>query len=628
MCGIVGILNYGNNKPVDEGLIKEMATIIKHRGPDGEGYYVKGNLGMGHRRLSIIDVAGGSQPIYNEDKSIVIVFNGEIYNFPELKKDLISKGHSFYTNTDTEVVIHLYEELGERCVDKLRGMFAFAIWDEKQKKLFIARDRVGIKPLYYYYDKNRIVFASELKSLVVDKTIPKEILPQALSDYFVYLCVVAPKTIFKNIYKLCAGNILICDEKGVSTKEYWDMPICNKQNVDETNHIERLNDLLRDAVRFRLISDVPLGAFLSGGLDSSTIVSLMKELEMNEIVTASIGFREKDFDESMYARMVAKHFSTKHYEEVVDTCDVEMIDDILWYLDEPFADASAIPTYNLSRITNKHVTVALSGDGSDEIFAGYRRYYYDVVENNLRKSIPKFARETFIASLASIYPKADWMPRFLRAKTLLTNLSSSQERSHFNSIGVFNEKQKNSILNDDIVSHLNGYDSFSVMEKYYKKTGDMDELSKILYVDFKTYLPDRMLVKVDRMSMAHSLEVRVPFLDHELLEYIAQIPSLLKLKGKNGKYILKKCMAARLPMDIISRRKKGFDIPLDSWFRNDLKAKAYETIFDKNEFLKEYCNYGFIKRMWDEHQRKTRNWGQHIWNVYVLTLWVDRFLKR
>ena len=628
MCGISGIYNYRDNKPVDGSLLRNMTAVLNHRGPDGEGYYLKANVGIGHKRLSIIDLEGGSQPIFNENRDISIVFNGEIYNFPEIREELIKKGHVFYTNTDTEAIVHLYEEMGDDCVDKLRGMFAFGIWDEKKKKLFLARDRAGQKPLYYYNDGSRIVFASELKALLVDKTIKREISIEALNDYLVYLCTIAPKTIFKDIKKLCPGNVMTCTPNGVSIREYWDLPRIKSVSLGENHYIDQLNDLLSDSVSSRLISDVPLGAFLSGGLDSSTIVCMMSELRKEPPVTTSIRFREKQFDESVYARSVADHFSTEHYEEMVESDAVDQIDDIIWHLDEPFADASAIPTFNLSRAARKHVKVALSGDGGDEVFAGYRRYYYDVLENRVRKLIPEIIRRSVIGPISGIYPQAAWMPQVLRAKTFLRNISSSQQMSHFNTLSVFNDKDISGILSGDTVSSLNGYHPFSVMEKYYMKAGNIDELSKVLYVDFKTYLSDRMLVKVDRMSMAQSLEVRSPFLDHKLVEYAAGIPSELKLKGREGKYILKKIMSDRLPNEVISRAKKGFDVPLDLWFRNQLKDKAHECIFRPNAFSREFFNYDFVEKIWNEHQQGTVNWGQHLWNIYVLEIWADRVLKQ
>lgn len=628
MCGITGIYNYRDKKPVNESLLRNMTAVLNHRGPDGEGYYLKGNVGIGHKRLSIIDLEGGSQPIFNENKDISIVFNGEIYNFPEIRDELTKKGHVFYTNTDTEVIVHLYEEMGDDCVDKLRGMFAFGIWDEKKKKLLLARDRVGQKPLYYYNDGKRLVFGSELKSLLVDRTINRDISTDALNDYLVFLCTIAPKTIFRNIYKLCPGNIITCTTDGPAIKEYWDLPCEDILHMDENRCADELNALLSESVNCRLISDVPLGAFLSGGVDSSTIVSLMSELKQEPTVTTSICFREKEFDESVYARLVAEHFSTIHHEETVASDAVDQIDDIIWYLDEPFADASAIPMYNLSRISRKYVKVALSGDGGDEIFAGYRRYFFDVLENRVRGYIPDFILTSVIRYIAEIYPQAAWIPQFLRAKTFLSNISSSQQMSHFNTLSVFNDSQRLNALTGDVRASLNGYHPVSIMDKYYKRAGNTDDLSKVLYVDFKTYLPDRMLVKVDRMSMAHSQEVRNPFLDHKLLEYVARIPSGLKLKGREGKYILKKCVSKKLPNEIISRKKQGFDIPLDLWFRNQLKDRAYENIFSPDNFLSNYFDFNFIQKIWDEHQSGMVNWGQHLWVLFALETWENRVLKQ
>jgi len=628
MCGICGIYNFNEQQLISREILKRMTDVLAHRGPDDEGYYVGGNIGLGHRRLSIIDLAAGHQPMSNEDGSIWIVFNGEIYNYPELHKTLLNKGHKFKTKSDTETIIHLYEEEGEDCVNNLRGMFAFAIWDQKNRKLLLARDRLGIKPLYYFIDNERCIFGSEMKSILQCPDVPREVNPQALDDYLTFLCVPAPKTIFRDVKKLLPGCILICTPDRISVKQYWDVDFSDVSDLTENDYIEQIYHILQDSVKCRLMSEVPLGAFLSGGIDSSAIVGIMSNLLENPVTTSSIGFREKTYSELNYAKIVASHFKTEHHEHIVTPDASEILPKLIWHLDEPFADASAIPTYYVSQTARQHVTVALSGDGGDEMFAGYRRYYYDSLENYCRQVIPTELRRYIIGTIAKIYPKADWLPQPLRAKTFLTNVSMSPERGFFNSRSTCEYQLRQKLYTPDFKRKLDNYDSFNVLEHHFQKANTDDALSKVQYVDIKTYLVDDILTKVDRMSMAHSLEVRVPLLDHNLVEYVATIPSNLKLKGKQSKYIFKNILRNLLPEEILLRKKMGFTVPIGNWLKNDLKPMAEELLLNGRMSNRGYFEAGMIKKMWEQHQRGIKNYESPLWCLLILEMWNRIFIDQ
>lgn len=630
MCGICGVYNFNSGNNVDSTLIQRMCEVIKHRGPDEEGTYINRNIGLGHRRLSIIDLAKGHQPLCNENKTIWIVFNGEIYNFQQLRNWLIEKGHIFQTNSDTETIIHLYEEKGDDFVTDLRGMFAIAIWDEKKKKIILARDRLGKKPLYYLADKDKLVFASEIKSIIEDKTFTRQIDYEALDDYFSFMCVPASKSIFKNIKKLLPGHILVATPEKLSIKEYWDLTFLPDEGKNEKYYSEHLLELLSSAVECRLMSEVPLGAFLSGGIDSSVVVALMATLLDHPVTTSSIGFKEEAFNELEFARLIVQRYNTNHYEQVVTPDTVEVINKLVWHFDEPFADSSAIPTYYVSKTAKEHVTVALSGDGGDEIFAGYtRRYFYDRLENQIRNLLPEFIRKGILPPIANYYPKLDWLPqvlKILRVKTILTNITLSPEQAFFNSMSIFNKGQKDKLYSGDLKTKLSVYDSFSLFEYYFNKTKGWDPLSRVQYVDIKTYLPNDILVKVDRMSMAVSLEVRAPFLDHKLIEFVATIPSNLKLKGMLSKYILKKTISHLLPNEILTRKKMGFGVPIGIWFKNELKNMTQEILFNSKFSQRGYFNIEFVREMWNQHQRGISNFSSHLWALLMFELWHQRFI--
>lgn len=625
MCGICGIYNL-DGRPVDRNLLARMNSTLAHRGPDDEGYYVDEGIGLGHRRLSIIDLSTGQQPIFNEDKTKAIVFNGEIYNFAELRNELEKQGHRFETKTDTEVILHGYEQWGTDCVSHLRGMFAFTIWDKRKKSLFLARDRLGKKPLYYFVDGKRLLFASELKAILEDETVPREINLEGLSDYLSFGYVPAPKTIFKGISKLLPGHIFLHEKDQVSIKKYWDLQFRPKQDVSIDQYCDAILEALKESVKMRLVSDVPLGAFLSGGIDSSAIVALMASLKKEPVITNSIGFTEKEFDELGYAKETAEYFKTDHREYTVSPEAVEIVKKLSWHFDEPFADSSSIPTYYVSKMTRQSVTVALSGDGGDENFGGYRRYYFDRLENEIRNFIPQPIRSYLIGNIARLYPKADWLPQVFRAKTLLTNISKDPVNGYFNSMSLFLPPMKEKLLSGDFKADLKGYDSAGVFRDYYKNADTDDALSRTQYIDFKTYLVDDILTKVDRASMANSLEVRVPLLDHKFVELVAQIPSNLKLNGRTSKYVFKKAISGLLPNDIMNRQKMGFVIPVGRWLRKEIRKTAEETLFNQQSEAKSLFNEKYVKWLWDQHLSGLRDFTQPLWTLLMFQLWADRFM--
>ncbi|RQW01382.1 asparagine synthase (glutamine-hydrolyzing) [candidate division KSB1 bacterium] len=630
MCGITGIYNFKDASKVEAELLQRMTDVMQHRGPDADGMYVNGNIGLGHRRLSIIDLSeAGRQPMFSDDQHLAIVFNGEIYNFLDYRDDLQQRGHKFHSKTDTEVIIYLYREYREQCVQYLRGMFAFALWDEQQQQLFLAVDRLGQKPIYYYADEDRIVFGSELKSLLQDPSIPKEINHEALYDYLMYLYVPAPKTIFKHIYKLPPAHYLICRPGGLrGPYEYWDLSF---NHVEEHQHepyfCERLIELFEEATRIRLMSEVPLGAFLSGGIDSSGVVAMMAKSLTTPVVTTSIGFEARPFNELDYARIVSQQYHTDHFERVVKADALSILDKIVWHFDEPFADSSAVPTYYVSKLSREKVTVALAGDAGDENFAGYAKYSIDMQEHALRTRIPDSIKRAIIAPLANIYPQWDWLPQYLRGKFFLTNLTLSHAYGFYRTNTYITQQEQNQLFSKDFKRSTQDYNPFTVIEQFYKKADTDDPLSKMQYVDIKNYLPGDILVKVDRMSMANSLEVRAPMLDHKFMEFAATIPSHFKLRGREKKYILKKALTPYLPHDILYRKKQGFEVPLDRWFRNELKTLVQETVLSPKAIQRGLFNPEYLTRMWQQHQSGQRNFGTNFWTLLMFELWYRCFME-
>ncbi len=621
MCGICGIFEPGRESVIDRGAVKAMADTIYHRGPDDEGYFCGPGIGLGFRRLSIIDVAGGHQPLSNEDETVWVTLNGEIYNFRELNKKYLNTGHTFRTRSDTETIVHLYEELGEECFAQMRGMFAIALWDTRKRRLLLARDRIGKKPLFYSWDGKRLLYASEMKAILAADNSKRDIDIEAMSDYFSFLYEPAPKTIYRNVRKLRPAHYLVIDDQGLREVPYWDLHFDQPENRSEADWCSRLIEEYRASVKMRLISDVPLGAFLSGGVDSSSVVALMNEFQP-PVTTCSIGFPEEKYNEAADAKEFATSLHANHHEQIVTPKAVDIVEKLAWHYDEPFGDSSAVPTYYVSKIARQFVTVALSGDGGDENFAGYRRYKFDVRENLMRSFLPGGVRRGVFGPLSRWYPKADWAPRIFRAKTTLQSLARSPLEGYFNTISSFPPDLKHKLLSGDVLHQLNGYDSMSVLQYHYDRADTQDPLSRIQYVDIKTYLVDDILVKVDRASMANSLEVRCPLLDHRLMELIAQIPSDLKLHRGIGKYIFKKALEPVVPQNILQRRKLGFSIPLAEWFRGDLKDFTYSAVFDRPD---NYLNYSFLTECWKQHQRSQRDWSSLFWTVLMFKSWQGVF---
>jgi len=629
MCGICGIFNL-DASPVSMDLIKKMNRTMTHRGPDGEGFFIDSNIGLGHRRLSIIDLHTGDQPMGNEDGMVQVVFNGEIYNFLELRRVLEGKGHVFRTRSDTESIVHGYEEWGDQVFEKLRGMFAIALWDGRGKRLLLARDRIGKKPLYYLADRSRLFFASELKALLESPCFSREIDLCALDCCLSFGYVPSPFSIFKGIRKLPPGSYAVQDENGFKIKRYWTLDMQGGAGeITETAAARDLAQLIDEAVRIRLISDVPLGAFLSGGVDSSLVVASMAKINKGEPVkTASIGFSVAPFNELEYAKIVAERYKTDHTEFVVEANALDILDKIVWHLDEPFADSSAIPTYYVSKMARQKVTVALSGDGGDETFAGYiNRYSMTRLEDRLRRRIPGPVRNGILKPVSENYPKLDSWPRPFRLRNFLSSLSRSFEAAYFRSMSFsFLPAMKAALYRPELRSELNGFNAFDILRPHFDQNRNPDAVSRAQYVDIMTYLPEDILVKVDRMSMAHSLEVRAPLLDYKIMEYAARLPSQFKLKGGISKYILKKAMEDRLPQEILYRSKQGFCVPLAEWLRGDLKTLANDTVFSKESRATAYFDLSYVRKIWERHQKGREDYSAPLWGLMMFELWHRKFM--
>ena len=613
MCGIAGVLYDDPEAVASRRFVEDMCDRIIHRGPDAFGALMDGPVGLGHRRLSIIDVSGGDQPIYNEDRTVGVVFNGEIYNHKALRRWLEGRGHRFTTQSDTEVLVHAYEEEGPEFVTRLRGMFAFALWDRTRKRMVLARDRLGKKPLYWSHRHGRLTFASELKALLADRDFDKTMDPRALADYLSFLCVVGPRTIFAHVQKLQPGHLLVVERGHVRVSQYWDV---NPDRVDprpRRDLQEILFQTLDDAVACRLESEVPLGAFLSGGVDSSAVVALMSR-HSDRVRTANIGFDVPELDESDYAERVARRFRTQHRTERVrvDAASEDELERLVWHLDEPFADASAIPTHRVSGIARKSVTVALSGDGGDEVFAGYDRYQTDLLLDRVRRFLPTTLQRDLLPGLAAALPRGRW-------RTAADDLSRDARTAHFRSVSYFRDPEKRALYTPELAALLGDYDSQSVLDAHADRVHTQDPLARIGYVDLKTYLPDRMLMKVDKMSMLHSLEVRSPFLDHHVVEFGFRLPSDLKVRDGQGKWLLKKAFEPYLPDDILYRRKRGFDVPLAAWLRGPL-AEPLESALESLG-KRGWLAAAPMRRLFEAHHSGAEDRANELWILYMLELW-------
>jgi asparagine synthase (glutamine-hydrolysing) len=650
MCGICGEIDFSSGVSVQP--IQRMCRVLAHRGPDDEGIvFIKGNrnlevkdssefppvekgfeVGLGHRRLSIIDLSeAGHQPMCNEDGRIWIVFNGEIYNFQGIRERLEKKGHLFKSKSDTEVILHAYEEWGVECLNHFRGMFAFAIWDSKQRQLFMARDRLGKKPLVYFHQNGHFAFGSEIKALLQIPGIEKKVNGNAIHHYLTYQYVPAPDTIFEGIKKLPPAHYLIYDREGnVKVERYWKLYFspCGQTKMDLREISHRIQTELEESVKLRLISDVPLGAFLSGGVDSSLIVGMMAKLSGRPVKTFSIGFEEKEFDELSYARLVSNHFGTEHHEFIVKPNAIEILPKLVWHYNEPFADSSAIPTYYVAKMTKDYVKVVLTGDAGDENFAGYPRYLRSKLLIFFLK-MPKRLRRDFFPPLLRMITQFHWREKtFNRLAAYIESISSNQVRNYAEQVKIYNAKEKEDLYSYEFNEVVKGTDSVEYLLSKFEEVRINNLIDQLLYLDINTYLPEDLLVKMDIATMANSLEARLPFLDHKFMELVAGIPSHLKLKGTKSKFILKTAFKDFLPDAVFKRRKMGFGVPVSRWFRNELKDYIYEILLDPRTLNRGYFRREGIERLLKDHIALRYDHSSKIWALLFLEIWFRVFMDK
>jgi asparagine synthase (glutamine-hydrolysing) len=620
MCGIAGKLTWDPRGSVDADLLGAMTDAVRHRGPDADGFYLGEGVGLGHRRLSIIDLATGDQPIANEDGTVWTIFNGEIYNFAEVRQQLESHGHRFRTSCDTEVLVHGYEQWGVELVDRLRGMFAFAVWDARERRLVLARDRVGVKPLHYAVLDDGLVFGSEIKSLLVDPAVPRDWSPEALDAYLALLYVPAPLTIYRAVRKLPPGHVLVAERGQVRVSRYWDLPF-DTAGADpaEDAWLEPLEATLREAVALRLISDVPLGAFLSGGIDSSLVVAFMKETSDAPVITTSIGFAEGAYDELQHARSVAQHLGVVQHTHIVTPHVDTLLPKLAWHFDEPFADSSAVPTYYVSAAAREHVTVALSGDGGDEVWAGYARHRVEQTEHRVRRALGPASG--MIGQAARVVPLALKGARSLRHLAHAPGHALALKHEY----GMFDAASRRSLYSAGFRRTVGASDPLAAFQARYDACGSNDPLDRAMYVDVHTYLHDDVLTKVDRMSMAVSLESREPLLDHRLLEFAARVPVSLKLRDGITKYLLRRVLAPRLPAPVLARGKQGFAAPVGEWLRGPLQPMLQDLVGSRRSLERGVFDAAVVRRLLDDHRTGKADHRHRLWQLLMLELWFRQF---
>jgi asparagine synthase (glutamine-hydrolysing) len=629
MCGITGIFDTRGASEIPRELLHRMNESQFHRGPDEGGLHREPGVGLGHRRLSIIDLSTGQQPLFNEDGSVVVVFNGEIYNFQQLVPELEALGHTFRTHSDTEVIVHAREAWGEACVTRFRGMFAFALWDRKKETLFVVRDRFGVKPLYYaFLDSGEFIFGSELKSLMVHPKLARDIDPLAVEEYFAYGYVPEPRTIFRRVNKLPPGFTLTLrrGQARALPRQYWDMPFTPVAVKDEASAMDELVERMKESIRLRMIADVPLGAFLSGGVDSSAVVAMMATQSAAPVNTCSIGFDDPAFNEVEFAQQVADRYRTRHHVETVASNDFSLVGQLAQVYDEPYADSSALPTYRVCELARKHVKVALSGDGGDEHFAGYRRYRWFRYEERMRSVMPLMLRRPLFGALGRLYPKADWAPKVLRAKTTFEALARDTVEGYFHGVSLLSDAQRKRLFSPSFKRELQGYEAVEVLRRHAAVAPTDDPLSLVQYLDMKTYLVGDILTKVDRASMAHALEVREPLLDHELMGWVSGLPTDLKLRGTEGKYLLKKAMEPYLPHDVLYRKKMGFSVPLAAWFRGPLAATIRSVVLGERLASTGLFNQRYLREVVEVHQSGHRDYSVILWTVLMFDAFLGQVL--
>ncbi|MFC1509657.1 asparagine synthase (glutamine-hydrolyzing) [Candidatus Omnitrophota bacterium] len=634
MCGICGKISL--NKTIDENLIKKMCSALVYRGPDDEGVRVfdsatsrsRSNnicIGLGHRRLSVIDLSPkGHQPMSNEDGTVWIVMNGEIYNFPDLRETLEKRGHRFKSHSDTEVIIHLYEEKGIECLSDLRGPFAFALWDEKKGALFLARDRVGKKPLYYTYRNGTLIFGSEIKAMLQDPEVTAEVNKNKLSDYLTYGYIPTPESMFKGIMKLPPAHFMVYEKGDIRMEKYWELDFSKKIKLSDGECCDKILDLLEEATRIRMISDVPLGAFLSGGIDSSAVVYMMSKLSSRPVKTFSIGFEEEEYSELKFAKIIANKFGTEHKEHIVRPKAIEILPKLVWHYNEPYADSSALPSYYVAKMTRHDVTVALNGDGGDECFGGYERFMAAKFAEYL-----KIAPSNLLRFIAGRLPESLGLKDFkTRLKRFLLMASRPYRERHYNWVGIFRDEEKENLFSEGFKKEISNKSSFYYLNNAFDECKSKDIVDLVMSTDIKTSLLDDLLVKMDIATMANSLEGRSPFLDHKVMEFAASIPSSMKIKGTRLKYMLKKALKNKLPDEILGREKMGFGVPLDSWFRGELKDYSHEMLLSDRCIKRGYFKREALKGILDRHLSGKVNNGARIWSLLFLELWHRMFIDR
>ena len=626
MCGICGLVADDPSELPTAERLEAAAELLRHRGPDDWGAYFSPRepgpaAALAHRRLSIIDLDGGKQPMSNEDGSVWVSFNGEIYNFPSLQKELEASGHQFRTRSDTEVLVHAYEEYGEQFITRLRGMFAFALWDERERRLLLARDRLGQKPLYYARKDGLLAFASQPKAIFAMADFERRIDPQALDAYLTYQYVPHPRSIYRDLNKLPPAHYLVYQEGNLKLERYWQIDASSETEMTEEEACERVREGLRESVKMRMVSEVPLGGFLSGGIDSSIVVGLMAEASSRPVETFSIGFEEPEFDELAHARAVAERFGTSHHELVVRPKALEILPALADHFDEPFGDSSAIPCYYLAEMTRRHVTVALSGDAGDECFAGYRRYRA-VKLAALLDRLPAPVRRLLGAGFWQKLPSpADLKSARRQLRRMLAGLALPERERYFHWMAIFSDAARHSLYTPEFRERVNPEHPFGFLDRYYEEAGSRDFVSAAAYADLHTYLPGDLLTKVDVSSMAHSLEARAPFLDHPLVELAASLPSRMKLRGRQGKYILKRAFADLLPPDILRRRKMGFGVPIARWFRGELKEFVSDALLNGSGIRDGYFAEGAVRGLLEEHVQEKQDHCHRLWALLMFELW-------
>lgn len=627
MCGIAGFTHFLGNMG-DKQTLKNMGDSIYHRGPDAGGEYIDDCVGLAHRRLAIIDLSeAGIQPMTSHDGRYIIVFNGEIYNYLTIREALSNQGYPFKTHTDTEVILALYATQGEKMLEQLNGMFTFALWDTVDKTLMIARDRMGKKPLYYLQTENQFAFASEIKALLTLPNIPKDIRLDAVHDFFAYQYIPDPKTIFTHVHKLPPGHFMMISKEEIKIEQYWDVSFAQTSSKSEKELTDELYALATEKTKDRMVSDVPLGAFLSGGIDSSGVVAMMAKNSDTPVKTCSIGFDDKKFNETEFAQVVADQYKTEHFEFTVHQNVKDNLEHIVSFFDEPFADPSLVPTYFVSELARSEVTVAIAGDGGDEVFAGYEKYTTDDIENRLRNKFPAVLRKKVFPSLANLFAKSE-QPVFRKAKSLFYSLSLDPAMGFYVTNSQIEDRLWHKLANQETLNKLGDYHPSSITVNAYNKADGPDHLSKILYTDMKTYLPGGILVKVDRMSMANSLEVRAPLLDKEVVEFSATLPSSLKFNNGEKKYILKEAFKPVLPHDILYRKKMGFSVPLAAWLRGELKELTQEYLFIKSDGIQQFFNMEVIKELWQQHQQSKADHSNVLWSMLMFQMWWFKYIQQ